>query len=114
MGFNEKLVEKVRKALAKTPNVKEVKMSSGALFMVDGKVCVTVKNDDLSCRIDPVIYEKEVKKPGCGPMLMKGREFKGHITISEEGMKTKKQFDHWITLALEYNKVVKPTAKKKK
>ncbi len=113
MEYNQNLVERVRKALSHVPNVKETKMSSGALFMVDGKVCVTVKHDAISCRIDPELYEMELKKPGCSPMLMKGKEFKGYITVSEEGMKTKKQFDHWINLALDFNKKVKPTKKKK-
>ncbi|HZV13151.1 MAG TPA: TfoX/Sxy family protein [Candidatus Kapabacteria bacterium] len=112
MEYNEKLVERVRNALAHVPNVKETKMSSGALFMVDGKVCVTVKYNDISCRIDPELYETEVKKPGCSPMLMKGKEFKGYVTVSEEGMRTKKQFEHWIGLALDFNKKAKPTKKK--
>src|SRR5579872_2895927 len=113
MEYNEKLVERVRNALAHVPSVKETKMSSGALFMVDGKVCVTVKHDEISCRIDPELYGMELKKPGCSPMLMKGKEFKGYVTVSEEGMKTKKQFDHWIGLALDFNKRAKASKKKK-
>jgi hypothetical protein len=31
---------------------------------------------------------------------MKGREYKGYVYINEEGIKTKKDLDYWIQLAL--------------
>jgi hypothetical protein len=34
--------------------------------------------------------------------------------VTEEGIKTKKHLDYWIQLALEFNKLAKPSKKKKK
>ena len=44
---------------------------------------------------------------------MKGREYKGYVYISEEGIKTKKDLAYWISLALDFNKLAKSSKKKK-
>jgi hypothetical protein len=43
---------------------------------------------------------------------MRGREYRGFVYVNEEGIKTKRDFDYWIGLSLEFNK--KATASKKK
>jgi hypothetical protein len=45
---------------------------------------------------------------------MKGRAYKGFVHVSEEAIKTKKEFDYWIGLALDFNERAKATGKKKK
>lgn len=48
-------------------------------------------------------------------MEIKGRgPMKGYVPISEEGMKTKKDFDYWITLSLDFNKRAKASKNRKK
>ncbi|HKB44196.1 MAG TPA: TfoX/Sxy family protein [Chitinophagaceae bacterium] len=119
MAYNEKLTNRVREALAGVSNIEEKKMFSGITFMVNGKMCISVGNDRIMCRIDPVIHEQVIKKKGCRTVEMKGREYKGYIYVNDEGIKTKKDFDYWIGLALDFNKKAKAskparnTAKKK-
>ncbi len=112
MAFNEKLAGKVRTALAALPHVKEKKMFRGITFMVSGKMCINVVEDQLMRRIDPAEREDALGKPGCRPMVMKGKEMKGYVLVSEEGRKTKKDFDYWIELSLDFNKRAKATPKK--
>jgi len=66
------------------------------------------------CRIDPSIHEEALKRKGCEAVKMKGREYKGYVYINEEGIKTKKDLDYWVGLALEFNKLAKSSKKKKK
>jgi len=47
-------------------------------------------------------------------MVFTGRPMKGYVFVSEEGLKTKKDFDYWINLCLEFNKKAKASKKKKK
>lgn len=42
MAYNEKLADKLRKALLPHPNVKEKKMFGGLAFMVNSKMCINV------------------------------------------------------------------------
>jgi hypothetical protein len=45
---------------------------------------------------------------------MGGRQYKGYVYVNEEVIKSKKDFDYWIALALDYNKRAKAAPKKKK
>src|SRR5215467_3853762 len=112
MAYNEKLTLRVREALADIPKVEEKRMFRGVVFMVDGKMCVTAGDDKIMCRIDPEIYDTAIKRKGATPVKMGGRNYRGYVYVNEEGMKTKKDFDYWIGLALEFNKRAKSSKKK--
>ena len=113
MAINEKLTNRVREALVHMPKVEEKKMFSGIAFMVNGKMCVTVRDDRIMCRIDPAIHDELLEKKDCRTMVMKDREYKGYMLVSEDAIKNKKEFDFWIGLALEFNKKAKAAKKKK-
>ena len=112
MAINEKLTGRVRAAFAGNVDVEEKKMFSGIAFMVDGKMCVTVRDDRIMCRIDPGLHDELIKEPGCSTMIMKGREYKSYILVNESVLTTKKQLNYWIRLALDYNPKAKATKKK--
>ena len=114
MAYNEQLTKRVREALAHLSGVEEKRMFRGVTFMVNGKMCISTGDDKIMCRIDPALHEEAIKKKGCRTVTMKGREYKGYVYISEEGIKTKKDFDYWIGLALDFNKKAKASPKKKK
>ena len=107
MAYSEKLAERIRRALSGIRNIEEKKMFRGIAFMLNDKMCVTVGDNEMMCRIDPDLHEASIKRKGCRTVKMKGREYKGWVLVSEEGMKTKKDFDHWINLALDFNKRAK-------
>jgi len=104
MAYNEKLTEKVRTALSTIPGVEEKRMFSGITFMVNGKMCISVGDDRIMCRIDPAIQNDALKKTAVRPVIMKGREYKGYVYIGEEGINVKEDFDYWIRLALDFNR----------
>jgi TfoX/Sxy family transcriptional regulator of competence genes len=114
MAYNEKLAERVRTALAEIPKVEEKRMFRGVAFMVNGKMCITVGDDEIMCRIDPAQHDKAIEKNGYRTMVMKGREYRGYVLVTEEGRKTKKDFEYWIALALDFNEKAKASPKKKK
>jgi TfoX/Sxy family transcriptional regulator of competence genes len=114
MAYNEKLADRIREALADIQKVEEKKMFRGITFMVNGKMCVSVSGDEMMCRFDPALQETVAEKKGFRTMIMKGREYKGYGYISEEGIKSKKDFDYWINLCLEFNSKAKASKKKSK
>jgi len=88
-------------------------MFGGVCFMLKGKMCIGVVKDEMMCRIDPDIYETALEKNGCREMIFTGKPMRGYVFISEEGMKTKKDFDYWIGLCLDFNNKAKASKKKK-
>jgi len=114
MAYNENLAFRVRELLASKRKVEEKKMMGGLTFMVNNKMCVGILKDDLMARIDPDIYDSVLERKGCRAMDFTGRPMKGFVFIDTDGTKTKKDLEYWLALALEYNKKVKASGKKKK
>jgi TfoX/Sxy family transcriptional regulator of competence genes len=112
MAYNEKLADRLREALAGLQQVEEKKMFGGLAFMVNEKMCLTAGKDRIMCRIDPAIHDEAIKNDGVTAVIMKGREYKGFVHVQEQALKTKKELEHWVKLALEYNKTAKPSRRK--
>lgn len=114
MAYDEKLAERIRKRFDGHKKVEEKKMMGGLTFMYNGKMCVGIIKDELMCRIDPEFHEEAIRKKGCRTMDFTNRPMQGYVLINESGMKSEKDFDYWINLALEFNKKAKPAKKKKR
>lgn len=113
MAYNEKLADRIRKAIAHLPNVKEKKMFGTLAFMVKDKIFITAGTNRIMCRIDPGLHEEVIKRKGCHTVMMRGREYKGYIHVDEDSLKSKKDFEYWIGLSLDFNKKAKASKKKK-
>ncbi len=103
MAYNEKLTARVRDALAETKQVEEKKMFRGVTFMVKGKMCVSVGDNELMCRIDPALHDSVIEKNGCREMIHAGKTMRGFIFVDGDSIKSKKDFDYWIKLSLDFN-----------
>lgn len=115
MPFDPIFAQQVREVFStKKVKTEEKKMMGGLTFMVQGKMCVGVLEDELMARIDPELYETSLKKKGCRPMDFTGKPMKGYIFVSNAGTKNPVDLDYWISLALDFNKKAKASPKKKK
>ena len=112
MAYNQKMAERIREKLAETKKVTEKEMMGGLTFMVNDKMCIGIIKDEMMCRINPDIQEVALSKTGCRIMDFTGRPMKGYVMVDETGVKSKKDFDYWIGLCLEFNKKAKSSKKK--
>ena len=103
----------MRSGLSHLSNIEEKEMMGGLSFLYNGKMCVGIIKDEMMCRIDPAQHEMAVEKQGCRIMDFTGRPMKGWVMIDETGMKTRKELDYWISLALDYNAKARSGKKKK-
>lgn len=113
MAYNERLANRIREYLSELPNVEEKTMMGGLTFMVNDKMCIGIIKDEMMCRIDPGFHERAVEIQGCRTMDFTKRPMKGYVMVDETGMKSKKEFEFWINLALEFNKIAKSSKSKK-
>ncbi len=113
MAYNEKLADRIREELQYLPQVEEKKMMGGLTFMVNEKMCIGIIKDEMMCRIDPNFHETAIEMAGCRTMDFTKRPMKGYVMVDDSGMKTKKEFDYWINLCLEFNNKAKSSKKKK-
>ncbi|TAE41394.1 MAG: RNA methyltransferase [Runella slithyformis] len=115
MAYDINLVNRVREYLAEIPNIEieEKEMFAVLNFMVNGKTCVCVNGENLMLRFDPKLQEEVSEKDGYETMLMKGKEYKGYCYINPTGFKERKDFEYFLNLCLEYNKIAKMSKKSK-
>src|SRR5215213_2463739 len=112
MAYDEKLGDRVREIIAETQNnVEEKKMFGGLCFMVNDKMCAGVMKQKLMVRIDPATYDEMMEKEGCHPMDFTGKPMKGLVYVDPDAVRTRKGLQYWINVALEYNKIAKPSKK---
>ena len=114
MAYDTKLADRIRKYLLRFPalKVEEKKMFRGLTFMVNGKMCVSISGENLMCRFDPEMQQEVAEKNGFRSMIMKKKELKGYCYIDPTGFKSKKDFEYWIILCLDYNERAKSSKKK--
>jgi TfoX/Sxy family transcriptional regulator of competence genes len=113
MSPDDALKHRVAAALGRAPSLEEKRMFGGVCFMVRGKMCVTVGQSRIMCRIDPAIHDKAIQRKGCRTMVMKGRPFRGYVHVDVDVLRTKRQLDYWVGLALDYNKKLQAALKKR-
>ena len=114
MAYNEDLAARVKKALSGIRRVEEKKMMGGLTFMVNDKMALGVLRDYLMVRFDPESHEIALTRKGCREMDFTGRPMKGFVFVGPDGTGGKSDLDHWVALALEYNKIARPARKRKK
>ncbi len=115
MAYSTKLADRIRTYLERVPNLKveEKKMFRGLAFLVNGKMCINVSDENLMCRFDPELEYEVAERIGFQPMIMKGRQLQGYCYVSEEGYKFKADFEYWLALCLDFNVKAKASKKKK-
>jgi len=116
MAYSKVLAERVRKYLSglREFQVEEKTMMGGLAFMVNGKMCINVSDENLMCRVDPALREEISRRTGYQPMVMKGRVLDGYCYIEREGTGTERELSYWLELCLDYNKHAKASVKKRK
>jgi TfoX/Sxy family transcriptional regulator of competence genes len=107
MPYSEKLAGRIRDSLSRMRNVEEKKMFRGVCFMMNDKMCVCVSGEEMMCRINPEKYEHAIEKTGTRPMIMRGKIMKGFLFVSQDAIRSKKEFEYWINLCLEFNEKAK-------
>jgi TfoX/Sxy family transcriptional regulator of competence genes len=105
MAYDEHLADRVRELIAGERGVAEKRMFGGLAFFVDGNMSVCVSGQGgLMVRVPREDTEKLLGRDHVEPMVMAGRETRGWLRISDEGIKTKRQLQGWVSRGVDYAK----------
>jgi TfoX/Sxy family transcriptional regulator of competence genes len=108
MAYDERLAERVRKALARRRNISEKQMFGGLSFLQNGKMLCGVLKDLLVVRLGPEEAAKLLAKPHVRPMDFTGKAMKGFLYVEPGGTKSAAQLSGWI------GRCVKPASSRMK
>ncbi len=113
MAFDDLLANRVREALVHHKNLSEKKMFQGLCFLIDEKMCICFRRNELMCSIDPEKVESELEKGNSRQMMHNGNAMKGYIFVDEYGYSNPQDFKRLIELCLAFNKTAKSSKRKK-
>ena len=102
MAYDEKLADRVRRALGPQDDIEERRMFGGVAFLRAGRMFAGVTGDDLMVRVGPERYEESLGKPHVRPMDFTGRPMKGYVFVAPAGRRTDAALRAWVTLGAQF------------
>jgi len=107
MAYDEKLVQRIRRVLAKE-RVVERKMFGGLTFMVSGHMCCGVADERMMVRVGPDAYERSIRRVAVKPFDVTGKPMKGMVWVEPEALRTAPQLKNWLNKGLTYVRSLPP------
>ncbi len=109
MAYDEDLANRIRALLGTEPRVDEKRMFGGLAFLINGNMSVAASGrGGLMVRVPPDETEKLLTGEHVEPMVMAGRETRGWLRVSDDGVRTKRQLQAWVTRGVDYAKSLPP------
>lgn len=89
-------------------------MFGGLCFMVNDKMCIAVETTRLMIRFNPEKTNEIMEKAGTSPMDFTKKIMKGYVYVDVSALKTQKNLEYWVGIALEFNSIAKISKRKNK
>jgi TfoX/Sxy family transcriptional regulator of competence genes len=108
VAYDERLAERVRRALSGREGLSEKKMFGGIAFMLRGNMCCGIVRDDLMVRVGPEGHEEALARPHARPMDFTGRPMKGMVYVGPQGIKSDADLAAWVRRGAEFAATLPP------
>lgn len=109
MAFDEDLADRIRELIAAERGIEEKRMFGGLAFLIHGNISVAASGrGGLMVRVPREETEKLLQRDHVEPMVMGGREMHGWLRVSDDGVKTKRQLQSWVSRGVDYAKSLPP------
>jgi hypothetical protein len=103
MAYDEDLANRIRELVGSQRGVEEKPMFGGLAFLINGNMSVAVSGKGgLMVRVPPEETAKLQEREHVSPMMMAGRETRGWLRVTVDGVKTKRQLASWVTRGVGY------------
>jgi TfoX/Sxy family transcriptional regulator of competence genes len=109
MAYDKDLANRIRELIAGESDVTEKRMFGGLAFLIAGNMSVAASGQGgLMVRVAPEDSDALVAKPHASRLVMRGRELDGWLRVAEEGVKTKRTLEPWVSRGVAYARSLPP------
>ena len=103
MAYDEDLANRIRELLADERGVTEKQMFGGLAFLIGGNMAIAASGQGgVLVRVEPSATEALVARAHAEPFVMRGRAMQGWLRVDDEGLRTKRQLEPWVTRGVAY------------
>lgn len=109
MAYDEELANRIRESMAAEPNVEEKRMFGGLAFLVGGHLAVAASGSGgLMVRVPAADTATLLERDHVDPMIMAGRHTRGWVRVTDDGVRTTRQSQSWVSKGVAYAKSLPP------
>jgi len=109
VAYDEDLADRIRELLSGEKGLEEKRMFGGLAFLINGNMAVAASGQGgLLVRMAPDDTDKLLDGKHVSPMVMAGREARGWLLVTIDGVKTKRQLRTWVSRGAGYARTLKP------
>jgi TfoX/Sxy family transcriptional regulator of competence genes len=109
MAFDADLAERIRELVGTERGVDERQMFGGLAFLINGNMAVAASGSGgLMVRVAREDTERLLQRVHVEPMVMAGREMRGWLRVTDDGLRTTRQLQGWVTRGVAYAKSLPP------
>lgn len=98
MSYDERVANRIRRALGDRHDISEQKMFGGLAFLCRGRMCCGIVGADLMVRVPVEEFDAVMRRPHVRPMDFTGRPLKGFVYVSPPGFGTAAALRTWLAL----------------
>ncbi|GGH57033.1 hypothetical protein GCM10010975_16280 [Comamonas phosphati] len=106
------LIDALREALVQRSDVEERTLFGIHCFLVDGKLCLGVKNGELLVRLPPERHTELMEMQNTRELSPDGG-MQGYFWVEPNGFATREHWQFWLDQALAYNPRAKASPRRK-
>jgi TfoX/Sxy family transcriptional regulator of competence genes len=93
--YDQQLAGRIRKIFRRGA-VTEKAMFGGLAFLLEGRMCCGILNDDLVVRVGPERYEDALREADVRPMDFTGRPMKGYVFVGSRATNDEASLAAWV------------------
>ena len=109
MAYDEDLADRIRELIAAERGLDEKRMFGGLAFLINGTMAIAASGQGgLLVRVPPEDTAKLSTSAHVSVAVMGGREMRGWLRVTAEGVKTKRQLQTWVSRGAGYANTLKP------
>jgi TfoX/Sxy family transcriptional regulator of competence genes len=109
MAHDEDLADRIRELLGSESGITEKSMFGGLSFLLNGNMAVAASGQGgLLVRVPPDDTESLLDGQHVTPMVMRGREMRGWLRVSDDGLRIQSQLEAWVERGTAYARSLPP------
>ena len=96
MAYDLDIAARIRRQLARRKNVVEKKMFGGICFLINGRMCCGILQDEMIVRVAKGEQDALLALPHVRVMDFTGRPMKGFVNVERAGLRTAAALKRWV------------------
>ena len=102
MAYNEDLADSLRELLSDHPGIVEKKMFGGLAFILNGNMCVGIRDEGLIIRFDKSEQDSMMENDKLEPFSPAGRVMRGWAWVLPEALESADELRAWVNRSLKF------------